>query len=63
MTPQLPAERIPARTVAPLVQREPSAGEVRVWCHRCPWTTIRPAYAVPSAQLAHKMAHDKGWIR
>lgn len=59
----LRAEQIHARTVTPLVAREPSAGEVRVTCPACDWSALRPAYAVPSAREAHRIAHAKGWIR
>ena len=59
--PGLKADAIHARTVAPLVEREPAAGEVLVSC-QCGWSTIRPSYAAPSARLAHQMAHDKGWV-
>lgn len=63
MSPALRGEDIPRATGLhhkPL--GDPGPGEIRLWCDRCDWTTIRPDQYAASAREAHRIAHDKGWI-
>lgn len=62
MSPRLRAEQIPVMAVQRAKVETLHAGEVRLTCDLCDWSTIRPERYAESARLAHAIQREKGML-